>query len=94
MIVAGALGALGLFSIMSRKTFLGVLVGIQILIMGATIAFVLAGILSHNQIDGPLFAFFIVLSGVIQLVAGYALMMRLYSLKSSVELKDLESLKQ
>ena len=94
MIIAGALGAVGLISIISRKTFLGVLVGIQLLILGAASAFIMAGIQSHNAVDGPLFAFFIVLSGVAQLVAGYSLLMRFYSLKSSAEMKEMESLKQ
>jgi NADH:ubiquinone oxidoreductase subunit K len=92
--IAGILGALGLVSLLSRKSFLGMLVGIQLLVLGAASAFVIAGIQSHNLVDGPIFAFVIVLSGATQLAGGYALLMRFYYLKASVEMKEMESLKQ
>lgn len=92
--IAGMMGCLGLVCIIWRKTLLGVLIGGQILILGATLMFVLAGISSGARIEGHLFGLFIALGGVAQLVAGYALAVRLFYLKNKNEMEHLRSLRQ
>lgn len=92
--LAGIMSTLGLFSILSRKTLLGLLVGVELLILGATLAFVFAGINSPSQLNATVFAFFIAVSGLAQVVTGCALLLRMFYLKSSDELKDLGVLKQ
>jgi NADH:ubiquinone oxidoreductase subunit K len=92
--LAGLIGVLGLASILSRKTLLGTLVGIQTLILGCSMTFVLAGISGGERVQGTLFATFILLSGVAQLVAGYALVIRFFYLKKGTEMRELRSLKQ
>lgn len=94
MTVAGLIGGLGLFCILSRPTLLGVLIGVQILILGATLMFVLAGISAGVRIEGHAVGFFILLGGVAQLVAGYTLAIRLFYLRRNTEMKELCSLKQ
>ena len=88
------LGALGLVCIVSRRSMLGVLVGIQLLMLGSGVAFVLSGISSGGRNEGHIFALFIVLSGVAQLVAGFSFAIRLYYLKQSIGMDHLRSLKQ
>jgi NADH:ubiquinone oxidoreductase subunit K len=94
MLVAGAIGALGLICMVSRRTLLGVMVGIQILALGATMIFVLAGIVSGARVQGHLFGLFIALSGVAQLAGGYALAIRLFYLDNRTKMDQLRSLKQ
>lgn len=94
MSVAGVIGALGLVSILSRKTLLGVLIGIQILMLGASMMFVLAGISSGVRIEGHAVGFFVIIGGVAQLVAGYTLAIRMFYLKNKTEMQELRSLKQ
>jgi NADH:ubiquinone oxidoreductase subunit K len=77
ILVTAALGALGLVSILSRRTLLGVLVGVQLLLWGASTIFVAAGGLSAAPIQGHLFGIFITLSAVALLVVGYALAVRM-----------------
>ena len=88
------IGALGLVGIISRRTLLGTLVSIQVLILGATFAFVLAGITSSSRVEGSLFALFILLSGVAQLVSGYALTVRFFYLKKKTDMNELRPLKE
>lgn len=83
ILVAAALGALGLTSILSRRTLLGVLIGVQLLLWGAATIFVAAGGLSNAPIQGHLFGIFITLSAVALLVVGYALAVRLSYLNKS-----------
>jgi NADH:ubiquinone oxidoreductase subunit K len=43
MMIAGIVGALGLISIISKKSFLGLLIGIQILTLGSSMMFIFSG---------------------------------------------------
>jgi NADH:ubiquinone oxidoreductase subunit K len=94
MWVAGLIGSLGLVCIISRRTLLGLLIGIQILILGSTMMFVLAGISSGLRVQGYIFGLFITLGGVVQLVIGYALAIRLFFLKKRIAMEELQALKQ
>ncbi len=94
MLFSAVLGAMGLVSIVSRKSLLGVLVGVQLLVLGAGVAFVLSGISSEGRNEGHVFALFVVLGGVAQLVTGFAFAIRLYYLKRSIRMDHLRSLRQ
>lgn len=94
MFVAGLMGGLGLICMISRRTLLGLLIGVQLLIAGSTMMFVLAGISSGMRIQGYVFGLFIILGGVAQLVVGYALAIRLFFLKKKISLDELRALKQ
>jgi NADH:ubiquinone oxidoreductase subunit K len=92
--VAGLIGGFGLVCMITRGSLLGLLIGIQLLVMGSTMLFVLAGIATGSPIPGDVFGFFITLGGVAQLVAGYAFAVRFFFLKKSVSMDDLKALKQ
>jgi len=94
MLVAGLIGGLGLVCMISRKSLLGLLIGVQLLILGSTMMFVLAGVSSGQRIQGHLFGLFITLGGVAQLVVGYSLAIRLFFLKKTISMDELRALKQ
>ena len=106
MLVAGMIGGMGLVCVISRRTLLGMMVGLQLLILGASMMFVLAGIasslgpaemgpaLADSRIQGHVVALFVVLGGVAQLAAGYALVIRLFYVKNKIEINELRTLKQ
>ena len=94
MIVAGLLGGLGMICILSRNSLLGLLIGVQLLVIGSTMIFVLAGISSGQKVDGYMFAMFISLGGIAQLVVGFSLAIRLFFLKKRISVSELQALKQ
>jgi NADH:ubiquinone oxidoreductase subunit K len=93
MIFAAFLGGLGMACMLMRATLLGVLIGVQLLLLGATMVFVVAGVRTGAAAEGHLFALFITLSGVAQLVVGYALSTRLFYLRNKAGMDDIRSLK-
>jgi NADH:ubiquinone oxidoreductase subunit K len=94
MWLSAALGGVGLFTLLYKKTLLGLLVGMQLLTLGATSLLVFAGASSGEILEGHLFAFFIVIAGVAQIVAGCALATRMFYLKSKTSLDELRTLKR
>ncbi len=94
MLVAGLIGGLGLVCMISRKSLLGLLIGVQLLILGSTMMFVIAGIFSGLRIQGHIFGLFITLGGIAQLVVGYSLAIRLFFLKKGISMNKVQALKQ
>lgn len=94
MLIAGMIGGLGLICMISRKTLLGLLIGIQLLVLGSTMMFVLAGVASGMKSEGSIFGMFIILGGIAQLVVGYSLAIRLFFLKKKISMDELQALKQ
>ena len=91
---AAVLGGLGLFCALYRKTLLGVLIGIQLMILGSTMIFVQSGFSSGAHVSGHVFGLFIAIGGVGQLVAGFALAVRLFYLRKKAGMEELRSLKR
>ncbi len=87
------LGGLGLLCLLYRRTLLGAMIGIQLMGLGATLAFVLCGALGGAQVQGHVFGLFVTLIGVAQLVAGYALAVRLFYLKQKAGMDEIRSLR-
>lgn len=94
MWVAGLMGGLGISCMVFRKTLLGLLIGVQLLVLGSTMMFVLAGISSGSPDKGHIFGLFITLGGLAQLVVGFTLAIRLFFLKKSISMDELRTLKQ
>lgn len=94
MFIAGLIGGLGLVSMISKRTLLGLLIGIQLLVLGSTLIFVLAGEAADRAVHGYIFGIFITLGGIAQLAVGYSLAVRLFFLKKKIGLEELRTLKQ
>ena len=95
VIMAALLGLLGLASILLKKTVLGILVGFQLLMTGATLFFVVSGAQSNGHpADAQAFGIVILLGAVAQLAGGLALAIRMFYLKGSDSLDEMRALKQ
>ncbi len=94
IIVAGMIGGLGLVCMLSKRTILGLLIGMQLLILGSTMMFVIGGVASDRAIQVHIFGLFITLGGIAQLGVGYSLALRLFYLKKKISLDELRVLRQ
>ena len=91
--VAALLAGLGLVCILYRRTLLGVMIGMQLLVLAASLVFVMAGSSSGNLIQGHIFGLFITLAGVAQTIVGYVLAVKLFYLKKRAGMDDIRALK-
>jgi NADH:ubiquinone oxidoreductase subunit K len=92
--IATVLGGIGLACMLYKRTLLGVLIGAQILAIGAAMAFLVAGSVSAaNAPTGHVLALLATLGGVAFTVAGYAISMRLFYLRRRTGMDETRSLK-
>ena len=92
--LSAILVGLGLVNLLSRKTLIGVLMGVHLLCLGATLLFVAVGLSNGMPLEGHAFAIMIALGGMGQLVAGYAAAIRNYYLRSEAGMHGLKELRQ
>jgi len=77
MIVAGVLFALGLACVIMRRNVIFMLLGLEIMLNGAGLAFVAAGF-AWGQPDGQIMFLFILAMAAAEVSVGLALVLRLY----------------
>jgi NADH:ubiquinone oxidoreductase subunit K len=93
-LVSGALGAIGLVGMLYKKTMLGIIVSIQMMVLGASVLFVATGSEAGTQTDGHSFAVFVIIGGLVQGIGGYALATRMFYLKNESTLSKIRELKR
>jgi NADH-quinone oxidoreductase subunit K len=82
----------GLAGVLSRKNVLIVLMSIELMLNGVNLAFV-AFARHHGQVDGQVFAVFVMAVAAAEAAVGLALVILFFRHKVSVDLEDLNLLK-
>jgi len=94
MVFAAVIGALGLAGVLYKRSVLGVLIGAQVLFMGATIALVVGGVQAGAGAQAHLFALLTVCVCVSQGLAAYSVAARVFYLKGRIRMDDLRTLRR
>ncbi|MCC7442221.1 MAG: NADH-quinone oxidoreductase subunit K [Bdellovibrionales bacterium] len=92
MIVSFVIGFLGFVNVVARRSLLGVIIGVNLMMMGAACAFVLSGVVTGRALEGHVYAIFVIASGAAQMVVGYTLAVRLFYLRRDIGLRGLRSM--
>ncbi|MFT5290234.1 MAG: NADH-quinone oxidoreductase subunit K [Planctomycetota bacterium] len=90
LILAAILFGLGVFGFLVRRNVIIVLASIELMLNAANLSFV-AGSRMHtteagSNLDGPIFAIFVILVAACEAAVGLALIIALYRLKQTVSL--------
>jgi NADH-quinone oxidoreductase subunit K len=82
----------GMFTVMFRKNILFMMLGVEILLNAANLAFVCASKIT-GTIDGQVVMFFVMAVAACEAAIGLAMIISLYRAKASVEADDLKLLR-
>lgn len=82
----------GLFAVMFRKNIIFMMLGIEVMLNAANLAFVCASKIT-NTMDGQVVMFFVMAVAACEAAIGLAMLITLYRAKSSVEVDDLRLLR-
>jgi len=95
ILVSLFLSLMGFVCLLSKRTLIGMLIGVQLLVFGSSSAFVMSGVISKESLgnDAHVFGIFIALLGLSQLTIGFAFVIRLLFLKDNIEIDSLRMLR-
>jgi NADH-quinone oxidoreductase subunit K len=92
MVLAALLFAMGLVGVLVRRNIVFILLGIEIMLNAAGLAFVLAGAKWH-QADGQVMFFFILAMAASEVSVGLALVLRLHHRLKTLDVDAADAMK-
>lgn len=83
--------ATGLLGAMFKRNLISIFMGIELMLCGAMLAFV-AFASVYNNMDGAVFAFFILTIAAAEVAVGLAIITRLFKVENTISTKELNIL--
>lgn len=93
LVISALLFVLGILGITSRKNMIGILIGIELVLISASLNFVAFSKYIVPDLSGQIFALFIFVTSVSEAVVALAIVLRIYQNKTSVDIDDTGNLK-
>ena len=81
----------GLLGAMFKRNLISIFMGIELMLCGAMLAFV-AFASVYNNMDGAVFAFFILTIAAAEVAVGLAIITRLFKVENTISTKELNTL--
>jgi NADH-quinone oxidoreductase subunit K len=93
LVISAALFSLGIMAVLTRKNAVNVLMGIELILNSANINLVAFSRFSSANLDGQLFAIFVIVIAAAEAAVALAIVLSMYRLLKSVNLDKADTLK-
>ncbi len=93
LIISAALFALGIMGVLTRKNAVNVLMGVELILNSANINLVAFSKYSAGNMDGQIFAIFIIVVAAAEAAVALAIVLSMYRIIKSVNLDRADTLK-
>lgn len=93
LVLSSLLFVLGIFGITSRKNSIGILIGIELVLISASINFVAFSKYVAADLSGQIFTLFLFVISVSEAVVALAIVLRIYQNKATVDIDEARNLK-
>ncbi len=93
LLISAALFSLGIMCVLIRKNAVNVLMGVELILNSANINLVAFSKFSAANLDGQIFAIFIIVIAAAEAAVGLAIVLSMYRLIKSVNLDQADTLK-
>jgi NADH-quinone oxidoreductase subunit K len=93
LVISAALFSLGIMSVLTRKNAVNVLMGIELILNSANLNLVAFSRFSAGNLNGQVFAIFIIVIAAAEAAVALAIVLSMYRLLKSVNLDQADTLK-
>ena len=93
LVISAALFSLGIMGVLTRKNAVNVLMGVELILNSANINLVAFSKYSAGNINGQIFAIFIIVVAAAEAAVGLAIVLSMYRIVKSVNLDRADTLK-
>jgi NADH-quinone oxidoreductase subunit K len=93
LVISAALFSLGIMAVMTRKNAVNVLMGVELILNSANLNLVAFSRYAWINLDGQLFAVFVIVIAAAEAAVGLAIVLSMYRLVKSVNLDKADTLK-
>lgn len=93
LIVGAVLFVLGLFAVITRRNAIAVLMGVELILNAANINFLAFAKFSSSNLDGHVFAIFVIIMAAAEAAVGLAIVLNIYNNLDTINVDDAASLR-
>jgi NADH-quinone oxidoreductase subunit K len=93
LIVGLVLFALGLYTVLTRKNAIGILMGIELILNAANINYIAFARYGGASIDGQVFAIFVIMLAAAEAAIGLAIVLGIYQNFDSIDVEATDALR-
>lgn len=93
LIISLILFGLGIFTLLSRKSIVAVLLGVELVLNAAALNFVAYSKFATKNLDGQIFALFIIVVAAAEAAVALAIVIRNFQLKESIHIDEFSELR-
>jgi NADH-quinone oxidoreductase subunit K len=92
--IGAILFALGLYTVLTRRNAISVLMGVELILNSANINYVAFSHFSSGSADGQVYAIFVIMLAAAEAAVGLAIVLAIYQLFHTIDVEAAESLKE
>jgi len=94
VVLSGILFALGLFTVITRRNAIGILMGIELVLNSANINYVAFARYGNGGYDGQVFAIFVIMLAAAEAAIGLAIVLGIYQSFETIDVEATDRLRQ
>ena len=93
VVLSGIVFALGLFTVITRRNAIGILMGIELVLNSANLNYVAFARYGHGGYDGQVFAIFVIMLAAAEAAIGLAIVLGIYQSFETIDVEATDRLR-
>jgi len=94
LVLGAILFSLGLYSVLTRRNAIAILMGVELILNGANINYVAFSHFSTGGLDGQIYAIFVIMLAAAEAVIGLAIVLAIFQIFHTIDVGAVETLKE
>ncbi len=94
LVVGGILFTLGLYIVLTRRNAISILMGVELILNSANINYVAFSHFSIGNVDGQIYAIFVIMLAAAEAVIGLAIVLSIFQIFHTIDVEATETLKE
>lgn len=94
LVLGAILFSLGLYSVLTRRNAISILMGVELVLNSANINYVAFAHFSSGSVDGQIYAIFVIMLAAAEAAVGLAIVLAIFQLFHTIDVEAAETLKE
>ncbi len=94
LVLGAVLFGLGLYSVLTRRNAISILMGVELILNGANINYVAFSHFSSGNVEGQIYAIFVIMLAAAEAAIGLAIVLAIFQLFHTIDVEAAETLKE
>jgi len=94
LVIGALLFGLGLYSVLTRRNAISILMGVELILNSANINYVAFSHFSSGNVDGQIYAIFVIMLAAAEAAIGLAIVLAIFQIFHTIDVEAAETLKE